>query len=67
MLLLQDEHELKLKQRQNTGLRWDVQTRGGIDEEIKMQGEFWESSLRRGGFSLLGTQVGRGPVTPVIY
>lgn len=32
-----------------------------------MQGEFWESSLGRGGFSLLGTQVGRGPVTPVIY
>lgn len=37
-----------------------------IDEEGKMQGKFWESSLRR-GFSLLGTQMGRGPVTRAIY
>lgn len=31
-----------------------------------MQGKFRESSLRRGGFSLLGMPMGRGPVTPVI-
>jgi hypothetical protein len=31
-----------------------------------MQGEFWESIHRGGGLSLLGTQMNRGLVTPVI-